>query len=47
MIHFKNGEFTEGIVEAIGAAGEHLKEYFPRSADDVNELSDEIDVSDE
>ena len=46
-IRFKNGEFTEGIVEAIAAAGEHLKEYFPRSADDVNELPDEIDVSDE
>ena len=46
-IRFKNGEFTEGIVEAIGAAGEHLREYFPRSADDVNELSDDIDVSDE
>jgi uncharacterized membrane protein len=46
-IRFKNGEFTEGIVEAISAAGEHLREYFPRSADDVNELSDEIDVSDE
>src|SRR6266550_9579423 len=46
-IRFKNGEFTDGIVEAIAAAGEHLKEYFPRAADDVNELSDEIDVSDD
>ena len=46
-IRFKNGEFTEGIVDAITAAGEHLKEFFPRQADDVNELSDEIDVSDE
>ena len=43
-IRFKNGEFTEGIVEAILAAGEHLSTYFPRSADDVNELPDEIDV---
>ncbi len=43
-IRFKNGEFTEGIVEAILAAGEHLSSYFPRSADDVNELPDEIDV---
>jgi uncharacterized membrane protein len=44
---FKNGEFTDGIVEAIVAAGHHLKTYFPRAADDVNELSDEIDVSEE
>ena len=46
-IRFKNGEFTEGIVDAVTAAGEHLKEFFPRATDDVNELSDEIDVSDE
>jgi len=46
-IRFKNGEFTDGIVEAINAAGEHLKEYFPRATDDVNELSDQIDVSEE
>ena len=46
-IRFKNGEFTEGIVDAITAAGEHLKTYFPREAGDVNELTDEIDVSDE
>jgi uncharacterized membrane protein len=43
-IRFKNGEFTEGIIEAIEAAGVHLGEYFPRAADDVNELPDAIDV---
>lgn len=43
-IRFKNGEFTDGIVEAIGAAGLHLKEFFPRSEDDVDELSNEIDI---
>ena len=43
-IRFKNGEFTEGIVEAILAAGEQLSSYFPRSENDVNELPDEIDV---
>ena len=43
-IRFKNSEFTDGIVEAITAAGEKLKEFFPRSADDVDELSDEIDI---
>jgi Predicted membrane protein len=45
-IRFRNSEFTDGIIEALAAAGEHLKAYFPRSDDDVNELSDEIDVSD-
>ncbi|HEX7421838.1 MAG TPA: TPM domain-containing protein [Thermoanaerobaculia bacterium] len=43
-IRFKAGEFTEGIVEAIRGAGEHLGRFFPRSAGDVNELPDEIDV---
>jgi uncharacterized membrane protein len=46
-IRFKNGEFTDGIVEAVTAAGHQLKTYFPRAADDVNELSDEIDISEE
>lgn len=45
-IRFQAAEFTDGIVEAIRSTGEHLKEHFPRSADDVNELSNEISVSD-
>src|SRR5260370_18873985 len=36
-IRFKNDEFTDGLVEAIRAAGEHLQTYFPRSTADVNE----------
>jgi len=43
-IRFKNGEFTEGIVDAVTAVGEHLKAFFPRAADDVDELSNEISV---
>ncbi len=43
-IRFKNGEFTDGIVEAIAAAGERLAEFFPRATGDVNELPDDIDV---
>jgi len=43
-IRFKNAEFTDGIVEAITAAGLRLKEYFLRSVDDVNELSNQINV---
>jgi uncharacterized membrane protein len=46
-LRFKAGEFTDGIVEAIEAAGEHLAAYFPRSESDVDELSNEIDISDE
>ena len=46
-IRFKNGEFTDGIVEAVIAAGLQLKTYFPRAEGDVNELTDEIDVSEE
>jgi uncharacterized membrane protein len=43
-IRFKAGQFTEGIVEAIRSVGEHLGRYFPRAADDVDELSNEIDI---
>jgi len=43
-IRFKNQEFTEGIVEAILAAGEHLKTRFPRASGDANELPNEINV---
>ena len=46
-IRFKAGEFTDGIVEAIEAAGGHLAAYFPRTSKDVDELSNEIDVSDD
>ena len=42
---FKSGEYTDGIVEAIAAAGEHLAAFFPREAGDRNELPNEIDVS--
>lgn len=43
-IRFKNGEFTDGIVEAIANAGERLAEFFPRATGDVNELPDDIDM---
>jgi uncharacterized membrane protein len=44
--HFRKGEFTEGLVRAIEAAGRKLAEHFPYdTVSDVNELSDEIDFS--
>jgi uncharacterized membrane protein len=43
-LRFKNGEFTDGIVEAIRAAGDHLREFFPRASDDVNELPNDLSI---
>lgn len=43
-IRFQSGQYTEGIVDAIRSAGEHLGRFFPRAEGDVNELPDEIDV---
>ena len=43
-IRFKAGEYTEGIVEAIHSAGDNLGRFFPRAADDRNELTNEINV---
>ena len=43
-IRFQAGEFTDGIVEAVHSAGEELRHYFPRAHDDVNELSNDINV---
>lgn len=39
---FKAGEVCEGVCEAVIAAGEQLKAFFPYQADDVNELPDDI-----
>ena len=41
-IRFKAGEFTDGIVEAITSAGDHLGAHFPRQKHDVNELPNVI-----
>jgi len=42
--HFRKGEFTEGLVQAIGEAGRQLAEHFPYDASyDINELADEVD----
>ncbi len=41
--HFKQGDFTAGLVLGIERAGALLAEHFPRSPDDKNELPDEIE----
>jgi uncharacterized membrane protein len=39
---FKEGDFAGGLSAGIVMAGEQLKQHFPYSRDDVNELPDEI-----
>ena len=43
-IRFKSDELTEGIVEAVLGVGEELARYFPRAADDVNELTNDLNI---
>ena len=43
-VRFKNGEITDGIVEAIHSAGEELRHDFPRASADVNELTNDINI---
>ncbi|KDN54870.1 TPM domain-containing protein [Flavobacterium seoulense] len=42
VTHFKNGNFKQGLIDGILRAGEKLKIHFPRTANDTNELSNEI-----
>ena len=39
---FKEGDFTQGLIDGILLAGEQLQKYFPWEHGDVNELPDEI-----
>ena len=40
--HFRVGDYASGLVAGITDAGEQLHHYFPRQADDVNELPNDI-----
>jgi len=40
--HFREGRFTDGLIEAINETGLHLKKHFPYQKGDLNELSDDI-----
>ena len=44
---FAEGKFGQGLAAGIRRAGEQLARYFPRAADDVNELPDAISFADE
>jgi uncharacterized membrane protein len=39
---FRKEKFTEGLCEGIAMTGTELKKYFPLSASDKNELSNEV-----
>lgn len=43
---FINGKFAEGLAKGILMAGQQLKEHFPHSKNDVNELPDDISFDD-
>lgn len=42
QLHFKNGNFKQGLIDGVLKAGEELKNHFPYQDDDVDELSNEI-----
>jgi len=39
---FKEGHFSEGLIDGVEKTGKALGEFFPRKDDDVDELSNEI-----
>lgn len=43
---FREGDFGDGLCEAIRTIGDRLAEQFPRRADDRNELPDEVGYED-
>ena len=45
-LHFKRGEFTEGLVHGIERAGHLLAGHFPRGAGDKDELPNKIEETD-
>lgn len=42
VLHFKQGNYIRGLLNAIETSGIQLKQYFPRNTGDINEMSDEI-----
>ena len=40
--HFKQGNFAQGLCDAVEAVGSGLQKYFPRSSEDRDELSNEV-----
>jgi len=42
--YFRNKNFYEGIVHVIRKCGEILSEHFPRKSDDIDELSNRVEI---
>jgi len=40
--HFQKGNYQEGLIEGVTEIGKQLKQFFPVSDNDINELSDTI-----
>jgi uncharacterized membrane protein len=40
--YFRQGDFTQGVIEGVRRSGIKLREFFPRRPGDKNELPDEI-----
>lgn len=45
--HFREDRFCDGLIEGIGLVGSKLKELFPFSKDDRNELPDDVTFGDD
>lgn len=45
QVHFKAGNFREGLRKGISEVGSQLKIHFPRGGSDINELPDSISTS--
>lgn len=43
--HFKQGNFKQGIIDGVLQVGKELKEHFPWSETDTNELPNEVSKS--
>jgi len=39
---FRRGDLVQGLITGITHAGEQLQQFFPREADDINELPNDI-----
>ncbi|MFC4720700.1 TPM domain-containing protein [Geojedonia litorea] len=42
QVHFKKGEFKQGLIEGVKKAGEQLQKHFPWQHGDENELPNSI-----
>ena len=41
---FRQDRFADGLVEAVQETGKRLAHFFPRRADDLNEIPDEVTI---